>query len=116
MCYILSRIVIVVLLTTGNIALANEVKSDADAKPDVKQSLTKKSPQKTVTIESRVTGSQEQPKVLYIMPWQGITHPVTIKGKETQLVLPMFRPINPKTFKKEVREFAATQAQTKTNN
>ena len=65
---------------------------------------------KTMTIESKVTGSQEQPKVLYIMPWQGIANPISIKDKKTQLAMPEFKPINPKTFKKEVREFAAEQA------
>jgi len=64
---------------------------------------------KTLTIESKVTGSQEQPKVLYIMPWQGIANPISIKDKKTQLAMPKFKPINPKTFKKEVRNFAAEQ-------
>ena len=65
---------------------------------------------KTVVIESKVTGSQEQPKVLYIMPWQGIANPISIKDKNTQLAMPEFKPIHPKAFKKEVREFAAEQA------
>jgi len=64
---------------------------------------------KTLTIESKVTGSQEQPKVLYIMPWQGIANPITIKDKKLQLAMPEFKPINPKVFRKEVRDFTATQ-------
>ncbi len=65
---------------------------------------------KTVVIESKVTGSQEQPKVLYIMPWQGIANPIIIKDQKTQLIMPEFKPINPKKFRKEVRDFAAAQA------
>ncbi len=92
------------LLNTVNSVFAAEVK------PSVK-SVSKTKP--ILTIESKVTGSQEQPKVLYIMPWQGITNPITIKDKETHLTLPNFQPINPKTFKKEVRDFAANQAKTR---
>ncbi|MCL1068105.1 hypothetical protein L2735_15050 [Shewanella olleyana] len=62
-----------------------------------------------VLIESKVTGTQEQPKVLYIMPWQGITNPIAIQDKNMQITLPEFRPINPKHFQKEVREFSAAQ-------
>jgi len=83
-------------------AQAEEVKSDTKT--------AEKSAKKTLTIESKVTGSQEQPKVLYIMPWQGIANPISIKDKEPQLAMPEFKPINPKIFRKEVREFAAEQA------
>ena len=86
-------------------AQAEEVKSTTDN--------TSKAAKKTLTIESKVTGSQEQPKVLYIMPWQGIANPISINDKKTQLAMPEFKPINPKAFKKEVREFAAEQARKK---
>jgi hypothetical protein len=65
----------------------------------------------TLTIESKISGSQEQPKVLYIMPWQGITDPITVTDSGMQLTLPTFRPINPKVFKKEVRDFVENQTQ-----
>lgn len=84
------------------IVQAEEVKPNND--------IASKTTTKTLTIESKVTGSQEQPKVLYIMPWQGIANPISIKDKNTQLAMPEFKPINPKKFKKEVREFAAEQA------
>jgi len=64
---------------------------------------------KTVTIESTVKGSQEQPKVLYIMPWQGISQPITVKNQEVHLTLPNFKPINPKHFRQQVRDFAQQQ-------
>jgi len=78
-----------------------------EVKPD---NIASKTAKKTLTIESKVTGSQEQPKVLYIMPWQGIANPISIKDKKTQLAMPEFKPINPKIFRKEVREFVAEQA------
>jgi hypothetical protein len=84
------------------ISHAEEVKPNTDT--------VSKTGQKTLTIESKVTGSQEQPKVLYIMPWQGIANPIIINDKKTQLAMPEFKPINPRFFKKEVREFAAEQA------
>ena len=64
---------------------------------------------KPMVIESRIKGSQEQPNVLYIMPWQGVKSPITVKGKEMQLVMPEFRPINPKVFKQQVTTFAHQQ-------
>jgi hypothetical protein len=64
---------------------------------------------KPVVIESQVTGSQEQPKVLYIMPWQGITTPIEINNKDMRLTLPEFKPINPKAFRQQVRDFASSQ-------
>ncbi|GGQ26609.1 hypothetical protein [Shewanella litoralis] len=67
---------------------------------------------KPVVIESQVTGSQEQPKVLYIMPWQGITNPIDINNKDMRLTLPEFKPINPKAFRQQVRDFANSNQQT----
>lgn len=64
---------------------------------------------KPVVIKSQVTGSQEQPKVLYIMPWQGITTPIEINNKDMRLTLPEFKPINPKAFRQQVRDFASSQ-------
>ncbi|MCL1099202.1 hypothetical protein [Shewanella gelidii] len=68
---------------------------------------------KPVVIESQVKGSQEQPKVLYIMPWQGITNPIALSDKEMQVQLPDFRPIHPKSFQQQVSEFNEQQAQVK---
>jgi hypothetical protein len=101
-------LLIIFLLSTAANIFAAEVKSEIEPVPNPK---VKGKTQQILTIESKVTGSQEQPKVLYIMPWQGITNPITIKDKEVQLTMPKFQPINPKMFKKEVRDFAANQAQ-----
>ncbi len=63
----------------------------------------------TVMIESQVKGSQEQPNVIYIMPWQGISQPVSINDNQQQVVLPQFKPINPKTFKKQLSRYYQQQ-------
>lgn len=104
----ITKILTVFLMGVVSISLAEEMKP----KPDT----AVKKPQRTLTIESKVTGSQEQPKVLYIMPWQGIANPITIKDQKTQLAMPEFKPINPKVFKKEVRDFAVRQTNKVTIN
>lgn len=56
-------------------------------------------------IQSQVKGSQEQPKVTYIMPWQGVNKPISITEHQRQARLPTFKPINPKVFRKQVAQF-----------
>lgn len=60
---------------------------------------------KPLVIESQVKGSQEQPNVIYIMPWQGIEEPIMIEGNKQKISLPNFKPINPKVFKKQAALF-----------
>lgn len=59
-----------------------------------------------LVIQSQVKGSQEQPNVIYIMPWQGVDKVIEVKGKVRTIKLPHFKPINPKVFKEQVRLFA----------
>lgn len=103
---------ILTLFFTGVAIIAYAEEEKPETKPEVKPKvkIAAKTAKKTLTIESKVTGSQEQPKVLYIMPWQGIANPISIQDKKTKLAMPEFKPINPKIFKKEVRDFAAEQA------
>jgi hypothetical protein len=56
-------------------------------------------------IQSQVKGSQEQPKVIYIMPWQGVDEVIEVKGKQRTIKLPHFNPINPRDFREQVRTF-----------
>lgn len=56
-------------------------------------------------IQSQVKGSQEQPKVIYIMPWQGVDKVIEVKGKKRIMKLPNFKPINPREFREQVRFF-----------
>jgi len=95
------KILTVIFVSVVNITYAEELKSQPE--------IPAKTVEKTITIETKVTGSQEQPKVLYIMPWQGVANPITIKDQKTQLSMPEFKPINPKAFKKEVRDFVVKQ-------
>lgn len=67
-----------------------------------KVNLSTKAP---LVIKSQVKGSQEQPNVIYIMPWQGIENPISIEGTKQKIVLPNFKPINPKSFKQQARLF-----------
>ena len=60
-------------------------------------------------IQSQVKGSQEQPNVIYIMPWQGVDQVIEVQGKMRTIKLPNFKPINPKVFKEQVRFFANKQ-------
>ena len=62
-----------------------------------------------VLIESQVKGSQEQPKVLYIMPWRGIETPIQITENKRIIAMPTFKPINPKAFKNEVNRYYKQQ-------
>jgi len=66
-------------------------------------------------IQSQVKGSQEQPNVIYIMPWQGVDQIIEVKGKERTIKLPTFTPIHPKAFKEQVRFFANKQLAIETN-
>lgn len=95
-------ILMVSLVVISSISAAEETPT---ATP--KQATTVKKQQQQVTIESKVTGSQEQPKVLYIMPWQGVSNPIVVQDNEAKIILPDFKPINPKVFKQQVRDYAA---------
>jgi len=97
-----SIVIVFFIFVNITTTFAQEVKLDTDPKSNTKK-------QKILTIESKVSGSQEQPKVLYIMPWQGISNPILIENKEMKLLLPQFKPIHPATFKQEVRNFSVSQ-------
>lgn len=64
-------------------------------------------------IESQVQGSQEQPKVLYITPWQELASVVDIDDPELAIRLPAFKPIMPKIFKQKVQAYYREQAESK---
>jgi len=66
--------------------------------------------QKILMIESTITGSQEQPRVISIVPWQTIEEPEYIGG-DLQLdpAVDVFKPIERDTFNKELRYIKATR-------
>ncbi|WP_028117452.1 hypothetical protein [Ferrimonas senticii] len=57
---------------------------------------------KPVLIESQVTGSTAQPKVTYIIPWQGTGEPIEVTGGDQAIVVPRWQPLNPTEFRKRL--------------
>ncbi len=77
----------------------------AAADEDNQPALQKVAKPANIVINSQVKGSQEQPKVLYIMPWQGIKKPMAIDDSNKVIIMPKFAPINPKAFKRQVNSY-----------
>jgi hypothetical protein len=86
----------VVMVSVSLMSLPAFSVEESDIKSN--NTTTKNSP---LVIESQVKGSQEQPNVIYIMPWQGIENSLTIEGGKQKINMPNFKPINPKSFKKQ---------------
>ena len=82
--------------------IANE-KRDIEAKAikDKKQASTKVA----YVIETQVQGTQEQPNVIYITPWQESRDDVKVNKKILKVSLPALAPLKPKAFKKRVISF-----------
>ncbi len=92
-----------VLLIVSSFTLAVLAQDAKDIKED-KAAMTVSSKQAPVVIETQVKGSQEQPTVIYILPWQGIDTPIIIEGEHAKIAMPNFKPINPKQFKKQATQ------------
>ncbi|ALO33712.1 hypothetical protein CMT41_02515 [Colwellia sp. MT41] len=92
-----------VLVLTAVILLTQTVKAVEAS------NVTSSSKVEPLIIHSQVKGSQEQPNVIYIMPWQGVDQVIEVKGKARTISLPHFKPINPRVFKEQVRFFASKQ-------
>lgn len=57
-----------------------------------------------VTFESTITGSQEQPKVIYIVPWQPPQAPSDMRKPISNLVMQdLLQPIDRDTFLRQVQ-------------
>ncbi|PKG82573.1 hypothetical protein CXF85_13915 [Colwellia sp. 75C3] len=96
---------LLVLTLAGFILLTQTVQS-AEVMPLADKSSNKASKTEPLIIQSQVKGSQEQPNVIYIMPWKGVDQVIEVEGKTRTIKLPHFSPINPKVFKEQVRFFA----------
>lgn len=55
-----------------------------------------------VVLQSTVTGNQEQPKVLYIVPWQQPDGPESLYRPLTSLVDDVFQPVERVEFVREL--------------
>jgi len=60
-------------------------------------------------IETQVQGSQEQPKVLYITPWQELDSSISIDEHNLTIRLPKLSAVNPKVFRKKVNSYYQQQ-------
>jgi len=90
------------VLMTFQLLSFQVVATEVEAITIKKNNLSKKVP---LVINSQVKGSQEQPNIIYIMPWQGIENSIRIEGNMHKISLPHFKPINPKLFRKQARLF-----------
>lgn len=104
----LSIIVYTLSLTVvaQEVKVVNELKEEIEEKEEKeeKPAIIASSKQAPVVIETQVKGSQEQPTVIYIMPWQGINTPVIVEGERSKIAMPRFKPIHPKQFKKQTTQ------------
>lgn len=74
----------------------------------ITESANEKTPASYV-IETQVQGSQEQPKVIYITPWQELNSTLSIEDHELRIRLPAIAPVNPKVFKDNVNNYFQQQ-------
>lgn len=66
--------------------------------------------QQILTIESKITGTQEQPRVISIVPWQGVNEPEYIgEEMELEMVVDVFKPLERESFKRELNYLTATR-------
>jgi viroplasmin and RNaseH domain-containing protein len=70
-----------------------------------KVNKNKTSTKVSYVIETQVQGTQEQPNVIYITPWQDSSDDVKVNKKILTVSLPALTPLNPKTFKKRLMSF-----------
>ncbi len=63
----------------------------------------KKSDEATVTLHSTITGNQEQPKVLYIVPWQPPGNADRLAQPAKPVLDDVFAPIDRAEFNRELK-------------
>lgn len=56
-----------------------------------------------ISLHSTITGNQEQPKVLYIVPWQGPGGADQLDGGLQPIVSDVFAPIDRREFQRELK-------------
>jgi hypothetical protein len=57
----------------------------------------------SVVLQSTITGNQEQPKVLYIVPWQGPGGADQLNTGLQPIVSDVFAPLDRREFQRELR-------------
>ena len=84
-------------------AIAEEEEANKTPKKAAKQGV--------YVIETQVQGTQEQPNVIYITPWQENKTAVNVNKKTLQIALPVLEPITPKMFKKQLQNYHQQQVE-----
>ena len=97
-------------ISSVNSVHAEEVETQKTVLPTLKIPEKTKQTKTLYIIETRVQGSQEQPNVIYITPWQENEKAVSIQGQSLRVLLPQLAPINPKYFKKQLINYYQKQA------
>jgi len=97
-------------ISSVNSVHAEEVETQKTVLPTLKIPEKTKQTNTLYIIETRVQGSQEQPNVIYITPWQENEKAVSIQGQSLRVLLPQLAPINPKHFKKQLINYYQKQA------
>ena len=88
----------VILLGACNLAIAAE--QDEKQKP---QKKTIKADSAIVTLQSTITGNREQPKVLYIVPWQAPDGPESLRQGFQSDLDELFRPVERAEFLRQLK-------------
>lgn len=97
------------LLGTLSLALVCFAAQAQQAPKAESKKVTSKNTPATYVIETQVQGSQEQPKVIYITPWQELNSTLNIEEHELRIRLPALAPINPKVFRDNVNSYYQQQ-------
>jgi hypothetical protein len=86
------------LLLLISSALMSQVNADPAA-----TAKNKSNAEASVTLHSTITGNQEQPKVLYIVPWQGPGGADQLNTGLQPIVSDVFAPVDRREFQRELK-------------
>lgn len=91
--------ILLLLMPATMIGLVS-VSAHADPAPAAKN---KSNAEASVMLHSTITGNQEQPKVLYIVPWQGPGGADQLNTGLQPIVSDVFAPIDRREFQRELK-------------
>jgi hypothetical protein len=94
--YLHPRMKFLLLLISS--ALMSQVNADPAA-----TAKNKSNAEASVTLHSTITGNQEQPKVLYIVPWQGPGGADQLNTGLQPIVSDVFAPVDRREFQRELK-------------
>ncbi len=75
----------------------------ARAEPAAESTSPKRNGETSMSLHSTITGNQEQPKVLYIVPWQGPGGADQLNTGLQPIVSDVFAPIDRREFQRELK-------------